>query len=175
MQARNAALKAGLPYIELQTFSGKRLMEAVADLMGIPVPAHLLYAPQQPAATVMLRHNNAATAGAYPEALSLPMDAMHQGEVLAQTLLQQAPTPLPEDKKVTGEEGQPAAVPGATKQQKLGVPDIESLQEGDEQPEALNPNLIPAKQKVTFCPISHGSRARSKKAMKRLAEERAPW
>ncbi|KAJ9526575.1 hypothetical protein QJQ45_017667 [Haematococcus lacustris] len=39
---RRTAAKAGLPYVELEKVSGLRIMQALAPLMGIPVPCHLL-------------------------------------------------------------------------------------------------------------------------------------
>ncbi len=40
-QAKNLAVNQGIPYIELPRISGRRLMEAVAPIMGVPIPAHL--------------------------------------------------------------------------------------------------------------------------------------
>ncbi len=49
-QAKRVAERRGIPYVELERVSARRLMVALAPLMGVPVPPHLLEpsAPPQP-------------------------------------------------------------------------------------------------------------------------------
>jgi hypothetical protein len=57
----------------------------------------------------------------------------------------------------------------------LDVPDIELAEENSQHYPGLNSNVMPRKQQHAARPISHGSRSRLKRGLRRLAEERAPW
>jgi hypothetical protein len=97
---------------------------------------------------------------------------------LAHTLLTSGLPSSGEGSTAASQEGQPAtALQGGAEPQTPGVPDIELTEEDDgRQPyPVLNPNVVPGKKRDAVRPISHGSRARWKRATGRLADERAPW